>query len=72
MGGDTLLSGTILTQTLTGASAQTLTLGNSPTDCLSVETEILLDQEPVRASGTACRQADGTWRLWPADPTTTN
>ena len=56
-GNDTLLSGTTLAQ------------GDSPADCLSVETEILLDDEPVKAFGTACREADGTWRLRPAEPT---
>ncbi|MEM7224676.1 MAG: hypothetical protein AAF495_16980 [Pseudomonadota bacterium] len=54
-GGDGLLGGTILAK------------ADGTADCLSVTTEILLDDQPVAAFGTACRQADGSWRLQPAN-----
>jgi hypothetical protein len=38
------------------------------TNCLTVRTEITIDGQSMDAFGKACIQADGSWRLVPAEP----
>jgi surface antigen len=36
---------------------------SSGTYCREYQTTVLIDGKQERATGTACRQADGTWRV---------